>query len=564
MAHAFWMDGAPEALEQMNWALSQILPGGLAGFRFGARELLFASPGLAELAGYQPGDPALARSTWYYERIDPEDRAWIGAEAARQLEGRSRAEMVYRLRRPDGTVKWVKQYAGVVQGAEPYFLCLIVDYTETRQAQQRAERAGTQIENVINAIPGGVARIAVDGELELLLASDGFYRLTGYSREECAHPPISDDPLYFVLPEDHERIRQAVRGLVERKTPINIEYRIRRKDGSVNWNSAHCARAVEVDGRIVVDAVFTDITETKRLERAVALDAERYRIVSQQSQEIIFDWDLESDVIEHSPAIREKLGCDFPLRLSSRELLEMESIFGADRAVVERLFQGVRRGEPSQEAEYRLCRPGGGCLWVRNRVTTLFGDQGRPVRAVGTLTDIDSYKRENAQLQKKAERDLLTGLLNRGTLEERVRARLKRPAAGRISAFYLIDVDDFKDINDQLGHDRGDRMLSEVARRIQSQFREEDPVGRMGGDEFAAFVGELPSRQAAEERAERLSRLLRRDVDGAPVTASVGLALCPDHGVSFESLYRHADVALYTSKRRGRSRWSIYEPPERR
>lgn len=563
MDKGFWEHVERSAMQEMNQKLTEILPGGIAGFRSGERELLFYSPGLAALVGYTPDDPALEEEDWYYDRICPEDRAWIGKEAARQLDQQGRAELVYRLRKPDGGTLWVKQYSGLVESGAlgSYFLCLILDYSETKRAQTEAARTADQMNSIVNAIPGGVARLSLEEGLPVLLASDGFYRRTGESREEYEAPPTNGMALYHVVPEDRAEILQAIRTLVATDQPVRVEYRLRRKEGGVCWSTAYFSRADETDGRPVVDAVFLDSTETKRLEREGRINAERYQIVSEQSQDIIFDWDMETDLIYHSAALRDKLGVHLPEKLKIQDLFATQLYAEEDRAVVETAARMAHRGARYQETEYRLRHADGTLIWFRARVTTLFDDGGKPIRAIGVLTDINHYKQANAELQEKAERDLLTGLLNRMTFEEKLAGRVAGCKTEQVHAFYLVDIDNFKEINDLMGHERGDRLLAEVARRLKTQFRGEDLVARMGGDEFAVFVADLPSHRSAEERAEQMRRALYHpEVDGG-LSVSVGVALCPDHGQSFRDLYRRADVALYTSKRRGRNCWSLYEPP---
>lgn len=555
-----------DSLQEMNHALTEILPGGIAGFRPNERSILFSTPGLLALAGLSPDDPMLERDTWYYDLIEPEDRARIGRESAEQIARQGRSELVYRIRRPDGSRLWVKQYAGGVESAYigAYFLCLIVDYSETKRAQREAEQAEHQMNSIINSVPGGVGRFSLDRDLQVLLASDGYYRLCGYSREEFAGPRMDHRAAALVLEEDRQTLRQAIRALVEEGKPLKVEYRIRKKDGSIAWHTAFCARSDQTDGRQVMDAVVIDTTETKRLEQERRLNAERYRIVSEQSQDIIFDWDLDTDVISHSAAIEEKLGRAVEREQPLEQLLASPIYFDEDRPVVLELARGVRRGERYQEGEYRLVKGDGTPVWFQVRVTALFDEAGKPIRAIGVLADIDSYKRENADLQERAERDLLTGLLNRVTFEEKLAERVVHRLREHIHAFYLLDIDNFKEINDTLGHDRGDQVLVRVAECIREQFREEDLIGRMGGDEFAVLVADLPSTEAAVARAEQLSWALRGAVEEGVLSGSVGIAVCPGHGETFQELYRHADVALYTSKRNGRNCSSVYEPPARK
>lgn len=550
---------------EIDRVLAEILPGGVAGFRKGERELIFSTPGLEELAGYAPGDPALDDPEWFYHSILPEDLEGVGVECARQLAARGRSELTYRLRRRDGSHIWVKQYAGMADSPElgPYLLCLILDYTETSQAHLATAKAREEMDQLIAAVPGGVARVALDEDLHVLLASDGFYRMTGYSREEFAETPYERRGKALLVPEDAAYVHQAVRELLAGERELAVEYRLRRKDGSIVWNTAYLAQLNGLDGVPTVDTLLIDTTEIHQMERDRRLTAERCRIITEQCQDIVFDWDLETDQVVHSALTAEKLGWRLPEQ-NIHALLNSEVLLKEDLPAIQSLIEKVRSGVPRVEAEYRLMRLDGTPVWFYFRGAVIFDEEGRPIRMVGVLNDIDAYKRKNEELAQKARTDLLTGLLNRVSMEEQVEEVLRRGSPTGCHAFCLIDLDGFKEINDSSGHAIGDEILATMGRRIRAQFREEDTVGRMGGDEFAVFLSELPTADVVRERAERLSRIFSSGfptgMGARTVTGSIGISVCPEHGRTFEELYRRADRALYAAKRAGRNRWAVYDP----
>jgi diguanylate cyclase (GGDEF)-like protein len=172
--------------------------------------------------------------------------------------------------------------------------------------------------------------------------------------------------------------------------------------------------------------------------------------------------------------------------------------------------------------------------------------------------------RASRQLRQQALNDPLTGLPNRTSLYQRVRrvgGSVK--TFGGLAGLLLIDLDRFKEVNDTLGHDHGDRLLRDVADRLREALRRGDMLARLGGDEFAVLLHDLPDRAAAVELAGRLLDVLERPFMVRDVTvqlgASVGVALCPDHGTDVTSLVRRADVAMYEAKReQGRIR--VYDP----
>jgi diguanylate cyclase (GGDEF)-like protein len=168
------------------------------------------------------------------------------------------------------------------------------------------------------------------------------------------------------------------------------------------------------------------------------------------------------------------------------------------------------------------------------------------------------------RLRHQALHDELTNLPNRALLYDRIEQALGSvERGGGMAALLLIDLDRFKEVNDTLGHDHGDELLEEVARRLQEAVRRDDTLARLGGDEFAVLLASVPNRGAVVELAGRLQDVLARPfaLRGVVVVleASVGIAICPDHGRDVNVLVQRADVAMYEAKR-SRTRIETYSP----
>jgi len=161
----------------------------------------------------------------------------------------------------------------------------------------------------------------------------------------------------------------------------------------------------------------------------------------------------------------------------------------------------------------------------------------------------------SGRLRRQAEHDDLTGLANRSVLLERTGLALAHLRPGTTTALLLIDLDRFKEVNDTLGHDHGDRLLVDVAERLAGAVRRGDTLARLGGDEFAMLAVELPTRAAVVELAKRVQEALRRPFAIGGVTveldASIGIALAPEHARNVTTLIQRADVAMYAAKRAG-------------
>ena len=198
-------------------------------------------------------------------------------------------------------------------------------------------------------------------------------------------------------------------------------------------------------------------------------------------------------------------------------------------------------------------------------IVRVAGDR-QPVRFVATLTDITQRKEVEEELRHQAYHDSLTDLPNRALFADRLRvALLQAQRHERSFALCLIDLDNFKPVNDRLGHAAGDDLLVEAARRMRLSVRAADTLARLGGDEFAALLTEIGSRAEVEEVATRivadLARPFELNAGTARISCSIGIALFPEHGANIETLQRNADTALYEVKQESRNAYRIFQEP---
>ena len=212
-----------------------------------------------------------------------------------------------------------------------------------------------------------------------------------------------------------------------------------------------------------------------------------------------------------------------------------------------------------------------GAIVVEHRSRTVFGIERRVASVLGQFAAVAALNLRNAALlrhvQDLAERDSLTGAANRRMFQltlERTLASNAAVGADRIAAVLFIDLDDFKVINDTLGHAAGDELLIAVTDRIGGLVRHDDLVARLGGDEFAILTGDEPDLQSSRAMAERLVRDLRVPyVIGdhtITVSASIGIASARDAGADAQELVRNADVAMYMAKANGKSGFAVFDP----
>ena len=220
-----------------------------------------------------------------------------------------------------------------------------------------------------------------------------------------------------------------------------------------------------------------------------------------------------------------------------------------------------RAGTENLTYEFKTTLDGVSYHWIRIYAHLFVWDEDESVRMLVYRQNIDDEKRREQRLFEQMQHDSLTGLYNKAATQSCI-SKLLDDAPGTVFAFFILDIDDFKGVNDRLGHSAGDEVLARFSDAVRAQFRPYDIVGRIGGDEFVAFAP-LPDEAAADEKATALVEALRltvpTDAGTSVISASVGVALATEAGRDFESLYRHADEALYRAKKAGKSRFARYE-----
>ena len=217
------------------------------------------------------------------------------------------------------------------------------------------------------------------------------------------------------------------------------------------------------------------------------------------------------------------------------------------------------------ECEHRICRKDGTWGWVlaRGRVAER-GDDGNPIRLVGTHVDVSARKDAEHRIAHMAQHDPLTDLPNRVLFRERLdRKLLEIGGNGSKLAVLCLDLDHFKEVNDTFGHLAGDALLQELSKRMLQLMSPGDTLARLGGDEFGVLLSLDPGREAVECLAQDLIRCVVEPVHvgdyQAGVGLSIGVAIAPEHGRDAETLFRRADLALYCAKAKGRNTWRFFE-----
>ena len=304
---------------------------------------------------------------------------------------------------------------------------------------------------------------------------------------------------------------------------------------------------------------FREVTERHRAEAALQAAAERYRTLFERNLAGVFRTSTASVILECNDAFARILGFASSRECIGKRLVDHYAEPLQRRALLASLLQ---RGALT-DTEIQLRRGDGTPLWVLVSATLLGGEGEQVIE--GTLVDITQRKDAESQLVHQAYHDALTGLPNRMLFQDRLTQALdlaRRHHRG-LSVLFL-DLDQFKLVNDTLGHAAGDRLLQAVAARLRQSVRQSDTVARVGGDEFNLLLPEVGRGSQAARMAEKILATVARpvEVDGHRlyITTSIGISLFPADGADAEALLTSADIAMYRAKELGRNGFQLCTP----
>ena len=461
------------------------------------------------------------RAAWIAQRIE---RHRAGTGETHQYQGR------------DG--RW--RMARTVRMRAGGWVGLVTDITDVRQAQDAFLRVLAEEDLVLDTLPVGVAFVERHA---VVRCNRRLEELLGYAPGELQGQSTrvwftSDERWTEAFQESHRRM--AGGGIMEG------DARLVRRDGGRVWcrvvgRSLHPGSPGES-----LILTFTDIERRLTAEKALKESEEKLRLAVEAAGIVYWEWDRVADRVSwgdgHSRKWREYC----------------EQIHPDDR---ERYLASVtaawERGEP-YSCEYRVMGHGGQATWILARGKTMPDAAGVPRRMIGVAQDVTERRGQEEAVRFLADHDALTGLPNRRLLEDRLKqAVLQAQRRGVRVAAMVIDLDEFKQVNDSAGHRAGDAVLREVAVRVGACVRKADTLARHGGDEFVAVIADAQTEADVRIVAEKILRALEPafHAEGFAFTlgASIGISMYPGDARDAESLLRNADAAMYRAKEGGRN-----------
>ena len=414
------------------------------------------------------------------------------------------------------------------------------------QDKQSLERTSLQYDLLLQAASDGIHVLDVEGNV--VEAGDSFCRMLGYSREEILRMNVIQWDAHFSPDELKQRIPMLMGKLA------TFETRHRRRDGKI-IDVEISTVGVNIDGRTLLYCTSHDISDRKHADDQLRLVA---RVFDRAAEGVVIT-DADQRILTVNDSFTTVTG------------YTREEVIGKRPSIL----QSGKQGPDFYKVMWESLHANGwwqGEIWNRRKngelylewlsINTVRDEHGKIINYIGMFSDITLIKESRQRMEYLATHDELTDLPNRTLFNDHLRLALARSArAGTHLALLFVDLDNFKLINDTLGHQEGDALLKQVAARLKACVRQSDTVARLGGDEFVVLL-EIEQRSEAALMATRIldafaASFTLQDQE-CFITSSIGISLFPEDAPDPQILMRHADTAMYRAKEHGKNTYMFF------
>ena len=510
----------------------------------------FINPNAAAYAGYRAEEMIGMESQ---SILHPDDREEATRNAVRMLRGESTHPYSFRIRTKDGRSRWIMETVATIRYRDRRaILGNSMDVTERMEMEKRLAESEVRYRSLFEGASDGI----------LILEEEKFIVCNRKAREifQCREEDLlGRSPAQFSTPRQadgseseqqaHERLEFAGRGISQ-----FFEWRHCRKDGKPFFAEVNLIR-LDIPGKNLIQSIVRDISDRKAVEAALQASEERYRMIVENIEEGYYETDLRGNISFVNDACQRIIG------VGRQELLGNNFRVFTSAKDAKKLFHHFKNifktGQSLRDLVWQVERPDGREQHLEVSASLIRDAAGRPSGFRGLIRDVTERRRAEEKVQWIAYHDHLTGLPNRLLFQDRftqLQAQAKRK--DELFAVAVMDLNRFKEVNDQFGHAMGDMLLCGVSARLSHHLREGDTVARMGGDEFLLLLPGIRGRQDAAPLGEKIMQIFQQPFETAgqrfTLTASAGMAVFPADGVDYEVLIRKADQAMYRAKSEGR------------
>jgi diguanylate cyclase (GGDEF)-like protein len=413
-----------------------------------------------------------------------------------------------------------------------------------------------QADELLQSAPGGYVKLAMDEMITILFASDTFYSLVRNVTDKTVKGPLQ--LLRMVYSADVIYVTQQLAAQKNRKdNQISFHFRSLQQDGSFKWIMVSGNRLPETQASgtksvSVYSCLAMDVTDVmlqyKRLEQL----AEYNRAITELSKDLYFEYDIASDTLSFSEIFREVFGKDSVIPGFRKRLEKTKIIHSEELPAVVGIFNSMMSGRKQVRFELRLLPKGGTPSWYICYASIIFGENRNPNKVVGKLSLINCVENAPVTPGHQPALDSLTQVCTKESAEIMIKEALSHQSGEALSALLLIDIRNYKNINEIRKAINGENILTAIGRVLKQELRTSDVIGRIGLSEFVVFLKDLPSDHMVYRISERLCKELEAlysfEHTKNTITVSIGVTL--QRGAQeFQTMMANANTALVMAKK---------------
>ncbi|MGX8833432.1 sensor domain-containing diguanylate cyclase [Amedibacillus sp. YH-ame6] len=444
-------------------------------------------------------------------------------------------------------------------------LFLIAHYE--RKATKEVKIVNRQLDAIIDNTPGCLIMYEYHKHKNIKFLNDEFSNLSGYTKEEFKEK-FDNDLALIIHPEDVKKLQDELARVIHENKhahALSFSYRIVHKSGEIVWVMDRRHLVKDAHGILWFNINLVDITELKNVQQSLLISQQRYKMIIEQTEFVVFEWDIRRDIITFSDLWKAKFGYE----LEYHEFLSITAHYCENNTYTYiPLLDSFIKGEQVQGIiECKLKKATGEFIWCKITARAIKDNEGFIMRVFGSIEDINTQKSNTLILEERSKMDGLTKILNKITGEFEIQEAIERNPDHH-HVLFVIDIDNFKNVNDTMGHAVGDHVLQELGNAIKQSFRNSDILSRIGGDEFVALVENTEMlyedviRIRTAQLHKSISSISLNGDEFSNITCSIGIAIYPQHGTTYQELFVNADKALYIAKNSGKNQYHIYNNEE--
>lgn len=419
------------------------------------------------------------------------------------------------------------------------------------------------LEEMILSAPGGVAKLAMDDTLTIIFATDTFYSTVRAVTDNKTPSKL----LRLVYSADVIYITQQLAAQKNRKDDmLSFNFRILQQDGSFKWIMLSGKKMQEIhqSGTKAVPVyvfVASDITDIMQQYKKLEQNADYNRIITDLSKDLYFEYDIATDTLSFSEIFREVFGKDAVVPGFRKKLEKTKIIHAEELPAVIKIFNSMMSGRKLARFELRMLPKSGDTCWYTCYASIIIDENRTPSKLVGKLSLMNSVEKEEGEEEYIPALDALTNVCTKETTEIMVKEAIKKQGQNSLSALLLIDIRNYKSINEIRKYIQGEDVLTSIATVLKENLRTTDVIGRIGLSEFAIYMKDIPNESMAFDKAEKLCSELEAQYSYPHtkngLVVSVGMTL--QRGKQeYEIMMANANAALVMAKKVSTSSFEVF------